>query len=206
MDPSQPGSLYLRSTSTVSLHERFSQVLMKPQTRSIPVTSDPSSLQRRGFLQPARSVKRAVLTLPQRMKQQLRKRRSVWARLGWQPSGFWSFRNKYRWGARPAPTWRRRRNLLRPLGQRRLLQNLTPGRRHVSPTLRRGGATTLKGRGFYRKNVPTKKQLDAQLDEYMSLSRSRLDQDLDDYMSMSRRHLDAQLDDYMLMAGQSTED
>lgn len=50
--------------------------------------------------------------------------------------------------------------------------------------------------------MPTKKQLDAQLDEYMSRSRSRLDAQLDEYMSTSKRRLDAQLDEYMLMAGQ----
>lgn len=50
--------------------------------------------------------------------------------------------------------------------------------------------------------VPTKEQLDAQLDEYMSLSKSRLDKELDEYMSLSRSRLDAELDEYMLMAGQ----
>lgn len=68
-------------------------------------------------------------------------------------------------------------------------------------TLRRGGATASKGRDF----VP-KQQLDAELDEYMSLSRSRLDRQLDDYMSMSRRRLDQEMDEYMLMAGQCLED
>lgn len=53
------------------------------------------------------------------------------------------------------------------------------------------------------KDVPTKKQLDAQLDEYMSLSKSRLDEQLDDYMSMSKSRLDAQLDEYMSMVGQT---
>ncbi|MED6240858.1 hypothetical protein ATANTOWER_029612, partial [Ataeniobius toweri] len=91
-------------------------------------------------------------------------------------------------------------------GQSRLVrtakpQTQTAGGQRLSQTLQRGGATSLKGRGF-----PTRKQLDAQLDEYMSLSRSRLDKQLEDYMSMSRRRLDEELDEYMMMAGQSLED
>lgn len=68
--------------------------------------------------------------------------------------------------------------------------------------LQKGETAAFKGRGLRERPVPTKRQLDAQLDEYMSMSKSRLDKELDDYMSMSRSRLDAQLDDYMLMAGQ----
>lgn len=64
-------------------------------------------------------------------------------------------------------------------------------------------ATASRGRGLREVDVPTKKQLDAQLDEYMSMSKSRLDKELDDYMSMSRSRLDAQLDEYMSMVGQT---
>lgn len=70
----------------------------------------------------------------------------------------------------------------------------------------RGGAIPVRGRVFWKNQTPTKKQLDAQLDQYMSLSRSRLDQELEDYMSLSRSRLDAQLEEYMLMAGQSQTD
>lgn len=76
------------------------------------------------------------------------------------------------------------------------------GRRRRGVKLRIGGATISKGRGGSRKVVPTKKQLDAELDDYMSMSRSRLDKQLDDYMSTSRSRLDAELDEYMSMAGQ----
>lgn len=69
--------------------------------------------------------------------------------------------------------------------------------------LRRGRFGASKGRSRSRRDVPTRKQLDAQLDEYMSLSKSRLDQQLDDYMSMSRQRLDAELDEYMSMAGET---
>ena len=69
--------------------------------------------------------------------------------------------------------------------------------------VQRGGASTCRGRGLWRKEAPTRKQLDAQLEEYMSVSRSRLDQQLEEYMSLSRRRLDQQLDEYMLMVGQS---
>lgn len=74
---------------------------------------------------------------------------------------------------------------------------------HPRLYLQRGGATASKGQGQSKQDVQTKKQLDAQLDEYMSLSKRRLDQQLDDYMSMSRQRLDAELDEYMLMAGET---
>ncbi|XP_047216670.1 uncharacterized protein LOC124865540 [Girardinichthys multiradiatus] len=214
MDPSQPGPLYLRSTSTVSLNERFSQVLQSQLTRpNKPIirTSEPVSLH------PRSRLKRVVLPLSQRMKLRPRKRRrSVWTRLGGLQltrhlsycslPGFWSFRNKYTLRARRSATYRRRGKLDGCLGQSRLvrtakLQTQTAGGQRLSQTLQRGGATSLKGRWF-----PTRKQLDAQLDEYMSLSRSRLDKQLEDYMSMSRRRLDEELDEYMMMAGQSLED
>ncbi|XP_054596665.1 uncharacterized protein [Nothobranchius furzeri] len=205
MDSSQPAPLFLRSTSAVSLNERFSQTLMRQLTQSVTKTSYPTPPRRRRSLKLAWSAKRPgerwsfsnrvrrAAATRQKMKMCLR-RRSIWSRLGWhqvtrrqlayRPAGFWSFRNKYRWGSRI--TWRRQR--------------------HLSQMLQWGGVKAVKRRGFYRKDVPTKKQLDAQLDEYMSLSRSRLDKELADYMSMSRRHLDAQLDEYMLMAGQSCGD
>ncbi|XP_055084007.1 chromatin target of PRMT1 protein-like [Periophthalmus magnuspinnatus] len=61
----------------------------------------------------------------------------------------------------------------------------------------------LKRHGLQKKAVPSKKQLDSQLDRYMSKTKSRLDADLDRYMSLSRNRLDAQLDEYMAMAGDS---
>ncbi|XP_072317271.1 uncharacterized protein [Eucyclogobius newberryi] len=61
------------------------------------------------------------------------------------------------------------------------------------------GVATM-GRGLEKKWVPSKKQLDAELDEYMSKTKSRLDEQLDQYMSLSRSRLDAELDEYMAMA------
>ncbi|XP_014877072.1 uncharacterized protein LOC106939238 [Poecilia latipinna] len=207
MEPARPGPLYLRSTSTVSLNERFSQLLTTRLTRP----GRPGSRSRRMRM----ALVQAPPTCPRR---QLRVRGSVWTRLGgplltrgltrrhwsWRQPGFWSFRRKYTWRGRCSAPYRRQRNLLSRLGQRHLveksdLQNQSEGGR--GPTLWRGGATASKGRGF----VP-KQQLDAELDEYMSLSRSRLDRQLDDYMSMSRRRLDQEMDEYMLMAGQCLED
>ncbi|XP_043972588.1 chromatin target of PRMT1 protein-like isoform X3 [Gambusia affinis] len=207
MEPARPGPLYLRSTATVSLNERFSQLLMTRRTR--PGRPGFRSRRRRAAL---------VQAPPTCQKRRLRVRGSVWTRLGgplltrgltrrrwsWRQSGFWSFRRKYTWRGRCSAPYRRRGNQLSRLGQRRLvetsdLQNQTEGGR--GPTLRRGGATASKGRG-----LAPKQQLDAELDEYMSLSRSRLDRQLDDYMSMSRRRLDQEMDEYMLMAGQCLED
>nr|XP_046256589.1 uncharacterized protein LOC124065341 [Scatophagus argus] len=229
MDSSKQGSFYLRSTSALSLNERFSQVLLEQVTRSRMVTFDPVLLQQRNVCRPSPPVvllvKGETPSLPVvqtrdssssvRLKRRPRRRRSVWTRLGWQratrrlsasrPRGFWSFRNKYRWRAGFA--CRRPGHLRRRLGRRLLLarrnvQKVTAGRTRLSGHLQRGGATAYRRRGLSRADAPTKKQLDAQLDDYMSMSKSRLDKELDDYMSMSRRCLDAQLDEYMSMAGQ----
>ncbi|XP_041843721.1 uncharacterized protein LOC121641561 isoform X1 [Melanotaenia boesemani] len=226
MDLSQLNSLYLRSTSAVSLDKRFSQVLMDQLTWSrtcdlVPLhqrtTSSSTKLVRLvkkappslvtlqesvgAELAPAREMPQ-VRDASLKMTGCLRKRSSVWTRIGWQqgicrpstrrPLGFWSFRNKYRWRVRSS--WRKRR---RP-GQRHFLrttelrtqetQNFTAGRRQLG--LQRD-TTRTRRRRFNRANVPTRKELDAQLDRYMSLSRSRLD---------------AELDQYMLMAGQSNVD
>ncbi|XP_073322940.1 uncharacterized protein [Pagrus major] len=225
MDPSGPGSLYLRGSSTLSLNERFSQVLVDQLIQPRTVTFDPVQLQQRtlgGATQLVLLVKGETSLLPDlqtrdssvRMKQRV-KRRSVWTRLGWQqvtrcrlasrPRGFWSFRNKYRWRARFKSTYRRRGNLHSHPSQRRLLtrRNLTAGRTQLGVHLQRGGATASGGRVRSKADVPTKKQLDTQLDEYMSMSRSRLDRQLDDYMSLSKSRLDAQLDEYMSMAGRT---
>ncbi|XP_035527350.1 chromatin target of PRMT1 protein-like [Morone saxatilis] len=230
MDSSQPEQFYLRSTSALSLNERFSQVLMDPLTCSRMVTFDPVLLQQRRKMCDAASVvllvKRETSWLPglqtanpsvrvgQRRRRRRRKR-SVWTRLGWRratqrPRGFWSFRNKYKWRAGFTSTGRRRGKLC-SLGQRgvlmkRNIQKVTAGRTQLSLHLQRGGATASRGRGQSKVNVPTRKQLDAQLDEYMSMSKSRLDKQLDDYMSMSKSRLDAQLDEYMSMAGQTDLD
>lgn len=76
------------------------------------------------------------------------------------------------------------------------------GRTPLNLHLQEGGASASRWSGSGR-DVPTTKQLDAQLDRYMSTSKRRLDQQLDDYMSMSRSRLDAELDEYMSMAGQT---
>ena len=49
---------------------------------------------------------------------------------------------------------------------------------------------------------PIKKDLDMDLDEYMSKSKSHLDADLNSYMAKSKNHLDADLDTYMAQAQQ----
>ncbi|XP_026227376.1 uncharacterized protein LOC113169845 [Anabas testudineus] len=221
-DSSKPRKLFLRSTSAVSLNERFSQVLMDQVTQSRIVTFDPTLLRHQRTVSgtpPAVNkepsslwglqVRELVTGVSPRVKQHLRRRRNVWTRLGWRrltcclstskARGFWSFRNKYRWRARFTSTYRRQGIPRSQLGQRHLLsrsniQKLAAGR-HLRLHLQRGGASA--------SHTMTKKRLDAQLDEYMSLSKSRLDQQLDDYMSMSRQRLDAELDEYMSMAGET---
>ncbi|XP_078789879.1 uncharacterized protein LOC144984635 isoform X2 [Oryzias latipes] len=194
MEVSEPDSLHVRGSTAVSLNQRFSQVLMEQLTRSSTAAQPPVRLRgrRRGVFRLLRvGVAQGTAPLLLLTKRRRRRRRSVWTRLGrthmpCRTPGFWSFRNKYRWGARWGPSFRRRRK--------------------SSLVVQRGGATSARGRFFWRNQIPTKKQLDAQLDQYMSLSRSRLDQELEDYMSLSRSRLDAQLEEYMLMAGQSHMD
>ncbi|CAI5661457.1 unnamed protein product [Oreochromis niloticus] len=215
MESLEPGSFRPRGTSTVSLHERFSRVLVEQQTCS-------RLHQRASAPTPVVLLMKSAplsLLLPQAAggseraeHRHLRKKRSVWTRLGWQRvnrrpsasvhSGFWSFMNKYRWRAQVTSSCRRAGGLRGRLGRRSQLRPLTSGQRWCGVKLRIGGATASKGRDSSRKAVPTKKQLDAELDDYMSMSRSRLDKQLDDYMSMSRSRLDAELDEYMSMAGQ----
>ncbi|KAK9516005.1 hypothetical protein VZT92_025322 [Zoarces viviparus] len=219
MDPSQPGGFYLRSTSTVSLNERFSQVLVDQLIRTRIRTLDPVLQQRMRcgppqvvqLLERERSSPLHLQTRYPTVAVTQRFRRSVWTRLGGQqethllstsrPPGFWSFMSKYRW--RTSFTCRRRGNLHSRLGQRRLLRTRNLQKQTGRTHLWRGGATASRGRGLSKDHVPTKQQLDAQLDEYMSTSRSRLDKQLDKYMSMSRSRLDKQLDEYMSMAGQT---
>jgi len=49
---------------------------------------------------------------------------------------------------------------------------------------RRGGRRSRRGRSWYtRRPVPTREQLDQDIDDYMSATRSRLDAELDVYMA-----------------------
>lgn len=56
----------------------------------------------------------------------------------------------------------------------------------------RGAGLGLRGRGGFRgrgmgkpEKIPTKEELDNQLDNYMSMTKSRLDAELDSYMAMA---------------------
>ncbi|XP_037129791.1 uncharacterized protein LOC119135900 isoform X2 [Syngnathus acus] len=118
------------------------------------------------------------------------RRASVWTRLGWRRVGFWTFRNKYGWRARC------RAALAKPRGSGRLAG-------HRCQKVARGALeSSVCSRGQSIK-VPTKRELDAQLDGYMAMSKKRLDADLDAYMAKSKKQLDADLDAYMALAGQS---
>ncbi|XP_074540144.1 uncharacterized protein LOC141801119 isoform X2 [Halichoeres trimaculatus] len=244
MNSSKLKTFFLRSTTAVSLNERFSQVLADQETQPRTVTFNPIMLQERGgndalqlvLLMKRQQQKPLLLksrVSPLRMRQCVRKRRSVWTRLGWRsttrrflarrPGGFWSFRNKYKQKTWLTSSNRSTGDLRCRLGKsrhmmKRSAQKPTPNKSepgaslHTSAMtcqtqlgahLQKGGASTLRKLGWNRKGVkPTRKQLDAELDKYMSLSKRRLDQQLDEYMSKSKSRLDAQLDEYMSMAGQ----
>ncbi|XP_054476929.1 uncharacterized protein LOC129109037 isoform X1 [Anoplopoma fimbria] len=197
MESSNTGPCVPRGSSSVSLNERFSQVLVDQLTRSRLRTFDPILLQqRKGCVLLMRRERSSLLHIQSRSSsvavQQRCRRRSVWTRLGWQrllstsrPPGFWSFMNKYRWRSSFTSTCRRRGNLHRRLGQPRLLRTRNIQKLRGRTHLQRGRATALRRRGLSKEQVPTKEQLDAQLDDYMSMSRSRLDKQLDEYMSMA---------------------
>ncbi|XP_037310896.1 uncharacterized protein LOC119198118 [Pungitius pungitius] len=203
---SKASSFFPRSTSTVSLDERFSQVLVDQRSLSRGVTFDPAMLQQQeGCVSP-----RVVLLVETERSWPLclprSRRSSVWTRLGWRqstsrPPGFWSFMNKYRWTRSSASTCRRPGNLHRPLGKRRLVRMKKVSKMIGRTHLQRGGVTSSGRRCVGKGRIPTKRQLDAQLDEYMAKTKSRLDAQLDEYMSMTKSRLDAQLDEYMSMTG-----
>ncbi|XP_041649997.1 chromatin target of PRMT1 protein-like isoform X2 [Cheilinus undulatus] len=195
MDSSKQKSFFLRSTTAVSLNERFSQVI-KTQA----VTFDPVVLQQEAgddAVQVVLLLKREPPTpvhlktrVPTLRSDHQARRRSVWTRLSWQPlarrcstrrrRGFWSFRKKYRWGARFGSAHRSGGNLRHRLGQRRLLK-----KRNFQKPTEGGGASSFRGRNWKRGVVPTKEELDAELDKYMSMSKRRLDEQLDEYMAMA---------------------
>ncbi|XP_077950384.1 chromatin target of PRMT1b isoform X1 [Gasterosteus aculeatus] len=234
-DSSETSSFFPRSTSTVSLDERFSQVLVDQRSRSRSVTFDPVMLrQQEGCVPP-----QTLLLVETQRSRSLRLPRSgrgnVWTRLGWhqgtsRPPGFWSFMNKYRWRTSFASTCRSEYlvvvfvaffacsytctcascsepgNIHRRLRKRRLVR-MTKIHKMIRRThLQMGGVISSGRRCMSKGCIPTKQQLDAQLDEYMSMTKSRLDAQLDEYMSMTKSRLDAELDDYMSMTGPTNWD
>ncbi|XP_075884873.1 uncharacterized protein LOC142890016 [Nelusetta ayraudi] len=209
MASSKLDSLNLRGRSSLSLDERFSQLT---QTQPRLMTSDPTMLCDTAplvlVLHPGSAQLQGPALSVNRLLKRWRSRKSVWRRLGWLKvnkrrhlsarRGFWSFRKKYK-----RRSWHRlnfkRRVQWRPLGKR------CAGNSHHRLQPQRGvlPSAAARGRGRERACVPTRKQLDAQLDEYMSTTKSRLDKDLDDYMSLTKSRLDNELDEYMSLAGQS---
>ncbi|XP_056262023.1 chromatin target of PRMT1 protein-like isoform X1 [Pseudoliparis swirei] len=206
MDSSAPCSVYPRSSTTLTLHQRFSQVQEDQLTGSR--TFDPVPLQ-----QPkGRGPPQVFLLMKRERPSRLHPQVSPWrpVRGPCPPGEFtsWSVPVQTRYlslGAgprcrrrsvwtrlggplRPPGFWsfvnkyrtrtsRGPENLHRRLGQRRKKRNI---RKHKGRThLQRGGASASRGRGF------SKEQLDAQLEDYMSRSKSRLDAQLDEYMSMA---------------------
>ncbi|KAM8825950.1 uncharacterized protein ACB058_019403 [Synchiropus picturatus] len=229
-------ALRLRRTTTVSLHERFTQVLQ-------------NQLNVGGGRRPRLHRARSHL-----------KRTGLWTRLGWLKvtqrfCGFWSFKNKYGWRAqykrrgihtRGQHRFLKTRNL-KPqtaggsflsaaagrsdreagLGPRRVMmtgpmQSLAPVPALSEPELfglhgsltpswsvpgpQRGGASASRAWIRWKSPVPTKSQLDAELDDYMSMMPARLDAELDEYMSMMPARLDEELAEYMCQSGQSLLD
>ncbi|XP_077576469.1 uncharacterized protein LOC144199017 [Stigmatopora nigra] len=120
-----------------------------------------------------------------------RERADVWSRLGGGRLGYSTSGREY--GRRAAvATGSGRRWAGRPHAWAK-----PPGRPSVADRPERGPW------GRSREAPPTKRQLDAQLERYMSRCKSRLDAQLERYMAMSKKRLDADLDQYMSAAGSS---
>ncbi|XP_077431226.1 uncharacterized protein LOC144057483 isoform X2 [Vanacampus margaritifer] len=209
--------LRLESSSKLSLHQRFSRVqTMRPHVGNVPeslllLVAPSSSVdpQQRwcGVFQAGPARLSLVPVAPPPPQQA-----SVWTRLGGGRVGFWTFRNKYGWRGHCRAALRRagasaRPARRRPIGWgrfRRVARGRVPRGGVPRGGVPRGGvppsALPVRGRSL---NTPTKKELDVQLDDYMSKSKSRLDADLDEYMSRSKKRLDADLDEYMALAGQT---
>ncbi|XP_019719254.1 chromatin target of PRMT1b isoform X2 [Hippocampus comes] len=188
----------LKRSSNVSLHKRFSHVPagqpMWPQMATVPesvllLMASSSSVNPQ--VGPACFSLVPTAPLPPR-------RRSVWTRLGSRRVGFWSFRNKYRWRARCRATLARAKGTGRPAV--RCL--ITSGSFRKAARGRTPASGIYRRRGSFNFKVPTKEQLDTQLNNYMSKSKKRLDAQLDDYMAKSKKRLDADLDEYMAQARQ----
>lgn len=222
----KPDLLYLERKTTQTLHDRFSEVMMEQLTQSkILLKSHQRSMVLRLPNIP-RSQARSRIT-----SKGLIPKACVWARIGWYSPwrrGVWNFRNKYCrrvclssacWSklspstrvsptpsARfsPAPCTR-----FRPTQSSRFVVKsrfiLTPKQKPVWSRLGRASVAFVRHKCVPEKAPPTKKQLDLELDQYMSKTKSHLNQQLEDYMSLSRRRLDAELDQYMAMAGQAEE-
>nr|XP_040020365.1 uncharacterized protein LOC120810135 isoform X1 [Gasterosteus aculeatus aculeatus]XP_040020367.1 uncharacterized protein LOC120810135 isoform X1 [Gasterosteus aculeatus aculeatus] len=210
-DSSETSSFFPRSTSTVSLDERFSQVLVDQRSRSRSVTFDPVMLRQQEGCVPPQTLLLVETQRSRSLRLPRSRRGNVWTRLGWhqgtsRPPGFWSFMNKYRWRTSFASTCRKPGNIHRRLRKRRLVR-MTKIHKMIRRThLQMGGVISSGRRCMSKGCIPTKQQLDAQLDEYMSMTKSRLDAQLDEYMSMTKSRLDAELDDYMSMTGPTNWD
>ncbi|XP_077384371.1 uncharacterized protein LOC144023000 isoform X2 [Festucalex cinctus] len=189
--------LRLKSSSNVSLHQRFSRgqsgQAMRPHVANIPesvlllVRPSPSVNPQAG---PACFSLVPVAPPPPQ-------RGSVWTRLGCRRVGFWNFRNKYGWRGRCRAARRRARASARLAWRRRPLVRTGSGPfRRVARGQVAASALPVRGRSL---KAPSKKELDAQLDDYMSKSKRRLDADLDHYMARSKKRLDADLDEYMAL-------
>ncbi|XP_057690889.1 uncharacterized protein LOC130915120 isoform X2 [Corythoichthys intestinalis] len=199
----KPALVRPTKTSNVSLHQRFSQVMIEqmtrpsmmafPQPQLLFVASPIPFVPQMGVPCPAPSP--AVRTFG---------RANVWSRLGRERSGYWNFRTKYGWRARCRTIRLRRAALFRRTARLRRAGGSAARRPDTSGELPDARPEAGRRPWLRRQDVPTKRQLDMQLDRYMSRSKSRLDAQLDDYMARSKKRLDADLDEYMSRAGCSS--
>ncbi|CAL8288109.1 unnamed protein product [Merluccius merluccius] len=169
-------SFVLRSTSVVTLNDRFSQVLEAPALVTCEVKREPAvvgnhNVLRKSVKQRLGRINPGVQLGPRPQRVSLDSRPSVLRLRSGALDGWFLGRRRC-----PCALWGLR------LASRRY--------GWAGQVLR---ARPLKRTGFKPKSwftrqaeVPTKE---------------KLDQQLDDYMSMSKRHLDAQLDAYRAMAG-----
>nr|KAF6396438.1 chromatin target of PRMT1 [Rousettus aegyptiacus] len=193
----------LKSTTKMSLNERFTNMLKNKQPMPVTIRA---SMQQQQQLASARNRRlaqqmenrpsvQAALKLKQKSLKQRLGKSNIQARLG-RPIGALA---RGAIGGRGLPIIQRglpRGGLRGGRAARTLLrggmplrgQNLLRGGRAVAPRmgLRRGGVRGRgRGRGALARPVLTKEQLDNQLDAYMSKTKGHLDAELDAYMAQT---------------------
>ncbi|XP_036822351.1 chromatin target of PRMT1 protein-like isoform X2 [Oncorhynchus mykiss] len=222
--------IVLKSTSTVSLNDRFTTMLNNKQLEPVAVRVNMQQQQvasvrnRRLALQMENRTSVQAALQPKSLKQRLGKG-DVLARLG-RPMGTLmrgatrsqgfavrGLRGMHRGGF--GVCGNNRRGFFRGVNQMRAQGGVTKlrfrqglrlqggqlndagvlvtcgARNELGPRGRgRGAGLGLRGRGWFRgmgkpEKIPTKEELDNQLDNYMSMTKSHLDAELDSYMAMA---------------------
>ncbi|KAL0985300.1 hypothetical protein UPYG_G00155200 [Umbra pygmaea] len=177
--------IVLPGTSAVSLNKRFTTILMK-QLQPVDVQTNMHQLQAAsvGNRKLAQKLERRIVQA-EIMKVRLEKGKFSF-RLG-QPIGSLTQRGTRGWGfAVRRRRWMYKGGFRVPGNIRRSFFRAGFSSRGRVNSVGQRGRRGFQGRGRGgSKKIPTKEELDKQLDDYMSMTKRRLDADLDAYMAMA---------------------